>query len=1020
MTKKYYEKAKMLEGIKKEDSKPEMYIFFKDKDKKNKFTYIDTHKKLLTNLNLFVVDNRYYINELVLNNQKRKPYLDIEKIYYNEEEYEQNYKKIIKKLQKDIINVFKKEYNENITIDDILLLNSSGNYDNKYKFSIHVIISPKDKTLYYTDSKYSKSAAYHLYTSLINIDSNYKDILDPQVYKSEFNFRIIESYKDYNDDRNLKPIDVRTFENIKISINEKLEYFLTYIKSESKQLNTPLIEQTTKVKNTIIKNKPSITNIDKHLLNCVKKYHPTAFFNKKYNDMYYNFSYTNRKELCPISGLIHKGSNGFYVFETERGYYMKCFSASCKGSIHIGYAEDMDDIIENAYQINQQYLITDGEINTEPEELVKNLIKNWLKDDIKTLAIKSPMGTGKTTMIHKLLKYDTSLKKILWITHRQTLTKQIFGSFKKHKFISYMDIQGCLFDYDRIIVQIDSIMRISKYDTNNNIIFKQYDLVIIDEIESNLNHYTSPFIQKPDNSARDKFRFMMECIDSARKLLALDADIAIRTKLFIDNFGKYIIVNNNYKPNKKIFTITNNYILFNKEMLTDLNEKKNICIISMSASALEKIETKLKSGKINYVMHTSKTDDKLKNELENVNDFWINYQCVLYSPTIESGVDFNKDHFDKIFCILKSGQNTCSQRAFLQMVGRIRRVKDSNILCYYDGPTKLSSLMYTYDDVLNYFRYYEELNGKKILQDVEYKKEVVEGEVMMKRIKTNISLFDHISIYNEVEQLNKHSQIFITVLNKLIQRAGYELKLNLDKKTIKSSVKIPIENILADINEKKYNVNILIEKQSKNKLDSHEKLVLKKIFFMKTFGLTNSKNKKSFINFYKKYNGKENIVKRYEKIFGYKMIYDEQDIDNFNDGKDKSRHIIIFDIINRLINKNKKKYTSDELIDIVIPHDQYIQAINDITKNSIYFKNEDKNRALFFKSKNINTKKNNIYYMKTIQSILILYGINFKIHKRIRINNKLQYEYCLSVDEQIKNIIDFKYKINIDEIVSFK
>ena len=189
---------------------------------------------------------------------------------------------------------------------------------------------------------------------------------------------------------------------------------------------------------------------------------------------------------------------------------------------------------------------------------------------------------------------------------------------------------------------------------------------------------------------------------------------------------------------------------------------------------------------------------------------------------------------------------------------------------------------------------------------------------------------------------------------------------------------------------------------------------------MKTFGLTNSKNKKSFINFYKKYNGKENIVKRYEKIFGYKMIYDEQEIDNFNDGKDKSRHIIIFDIINRLINKNKKKYTSDELIDIVIPHDQYIQAINDITKNSIYFKNEDKNRALFFKSKNINTKKNNIYYMKTIQSILILYGINFKIHKRIRINSKLQYEYCLSVDEQIKNIIDFKYKINIDEIVSFK
>jgi hypothetical protein len=49
-------------------------------------------------------------------------------------------------------------------------------------------------------------------------------------------------------------------------------------------------------------------------------------------------------------------------------------------------------------------------------------------------------------------------------------------------------------------------------------------------------------------------------------------------------------------------------------------------------------------------------------------------------------------------------------------------------------------------------------------------------------IKSNISLFDHISIYNEVEQLNKHKQIFMTVLNKLIQRAGHELKfINVEK-----------------------------------------------------------------------------------------------------------------------------------------------------------------------------------------------------------------------------------------------
>jgi hypothetical protein len=44
-----------------------------------------------------------------------------------------------------------------------------------------------------------------------------------------------------------------------------------------------------------------------------------------------------------------------------------------------------------------------------------------------------------------------------------------------------------------------------------------------------------------------------------------------------------------------------------------------------------------------------------------------------------------------------------------------------------------------------------------------------------------------------------------------------------------------------------------------------------------------------------------------------------------------------------------------DLTDIIIDNDQYIRAISDISKNSIYFKNEEKNRALFFKAKkNIN------------------------------------------------------------------
>ena len=206
----------------------------------------------------------------------------------------------------------------------------------------------------------------------------------------------------------------------------------------------------------------------------------------------------------------------------------------------------MDDFIDNAVQIDRQYLL-DGKIKEQSDDIVNKKIVEWLESEkIKTLVIKSAMGTGKTTMIKEILEDDKSLKKILWITHRQTLTKQIYGSFKSLGFKNYMDVDGCLIKENKIIVQIDSIMRIREYE-EDDINFNQYDLVVIDEIEGNMNHYNSPFLKKSNYSARDKFKFVIECIENAKKLLVLDADLGMRTKLFIDNFGSYTMIYNNYK-----------------------------------------------------------------------------------------------------------------------------------------------------------------------------------------------------------------------------------------------------------------------------------------------------------------------------------------------------------------------------------------------------------------------------------------------------------------------------------------
>ena len=748
---------------------PSILIDFIDFSGTHKFTYFKNHTQLFNKLEDFKVNDHYYINEIIIDGTFRKPYLVLEKIYDNEKIYIDNKDILLKKLQKDIVIVFKEQYDETITKNDILLLESSGKVSNGFKMTFHIIIAPSNRTFYYTNSKFTHSSAYHLYTLLIDQDTSYIDLIDDQVYNRNVNLQIIESAKNFIDNRTLKPINK--------SIN-KLRYMLTYIDPNIKtiQLKTQIIQQSTKPKRVMIDEQIPQTNISNMLLKIVQKYHRSATYNGIYQDIYHNFYYTDRTEICPISGKSHNESTEFHIFETSKGYYLKCHSTTCPDTKHIGYIDESNDFLDNAIQINQQYLITDGAIDKKPNEEVKDRIKEWLSNPIiKTLAVKTATGTGKATMIKKILEFKKdSIKKILWITHRQTRTEQLYENFKSLQFRSYMNEEGCLINHDKIIVQIDNFMRISCYD--EHLTFNRYDLVIIDEIEQCLNHFNSKYI----NEGRDIFDHLLVVIKYSKKLLILDADIGMRTNLFIKNFPKSIIINNNYSITQKTFVVMNSVEIFDKKLFDDIDSGKNVCIISMSSNAIDNItiKDKLVKKNIKHVMHTNKTDDRLKNELENVNSFWVKFQVVLYLSTIESDVDFNVKHFDKIYCVLTNDKMTCSQKDFLQMVERIRQFTDPTIFFYYDGPVHIDSPIYTFDDILSYCRYYDEINGRKMIKIADHKC-IVKGD-LVKGVKMDsyMLLHDYIMMYNETEILNKNPTIFITVLNSLIQRAGHNLQFD--------------------------------------------------------------------------------------------------------------------------------------------------------------------------------------------------------------------------------------------------
>jgi hypothetical protein len=1026
----HHRKAQLFTAIDALKNAPELLIDYLNDKGIHKFTYLRKHDLLFKNIENFELNGNYCIFELMRSGCNRKPYLDIEFNYPNKKAHDKDVKRILNFVINNTIEIFKTQYNEQLKRKDIKILRSSGEVNDGYKMSYHIIVSPENRTLYYTSSRQSNSSAYHYFALLLAKDKSYEEWLDSSVYNLEPTLRIIGSAKTHSDLRILKPIDVNTLEEIDVSDEQKLHYMLSHIKKERKMLATPIFEQTIKPKQTFSANNPPTTIVRDDILKMVKKHHPSAVHAKLYNGIYHRFSYSDRTEKCPISGEVHDGTNDCFVVENDRGYYLKCFSAKCKGSLHIGYTDMSNEVIDNGIQLNRQYMIMKDKFE---DDVAGRNIMRWMQF-YKLLVVKSAMGTGKTTMIEKIIYRYDGLEKILWITHRQTLTRQIFGKFKKYGFANYIDEKGSLFDHPKIIVQIDSLFRIATYDDDHQLNINAYDLVIIDEIEGNLNHYSSPFLNKNIETNRSTFDFMVTCLRNAKKVLLLDADVGSRTSSLVSHMGQAIVINNNYKPPQKTFAITNDPGRFDKSILDDVGEGKNICIVSMTAGYIDKMAYELETMGIKYIAHTSRTDDKLKIRLENVNDLWKDYQVVLYSPCIESGVDFNLKHFDKIYAVLKNGNRTCSQRAFLQMIGRIRVLNDYTIKCLYKAPINIDSPMYTYNDVLGYLKYYETINGKKIIKDLEFE-EICDGSVVKLVRKTgNVSLFDEISIHNEVEQLNRASAVFMTVMNKLLQISDHKLEFNIVENPLPSKIGndvMSVKDKIIAVDDKNHDINTLMTAQAQCNANETQKLALRKKFIIKFFRIKHTQHKELLDCFLKKFIDSEILCRRFEDFFGYKKISeDDYEYDDLSVAMKKMRNSILVDLLNLLLGKNNKSYVPDYLVaqteedgetnnsGIKIGGPEYDERLTKIAKESKYFMKEEESRALFFFPKGKHQLFNNEskqHYTNTIQTILRVYGIKFKASGRIQRKGKRYYTYLLSVNEQIRNIMDLKYGLPTDE-----
>jgi len=699
----------------------------------------------------------------------------------------------------------------------------------------------------------------------------------------------------------------------------------------------------------------------------------------------------------------------FWVKQCNIEYYNTVFESKKKQQ------EEKENEKLGLVKIDKKYLTE----KDEDEKLIidKELIKYF--DDLlthnkyKSINIKSPYGSSKTQLIHKVIE-QYNPKKILWLSFRKTLSDDIMKNFKDLNFVDYRF--GRL-DSDRLIIQLESLLKLEEFedeeeDETTGEIYKiihKYDLIMMDEIESLLNQFNSEATFS--GKARRTFEYLEQLLKKTDNIISLDGDLGQRSYHFLNHFDKCLNIENLNKRNDKTLFFTENQNEYDNEIFKLLDENKKIAIASMTVDKcnhyFELLKQKYPTKKIG--IYTGR-DNSNRKDLKNVNEEWKKKDVIIYSPTITAGVSFDvEEHFYKIFSVISVG--SCCQRDFLQMLARIRNPLENKITVLNDGIKGKLKCFFTFDEV------------KRSLIDTRKLKVIYKDG--KSKMDLDLTIFDINTIFNDVEKLNKIEPLFLEYLYKLASDKGYKLeyseytqeeeekkKQNDERKSFEKTLDTKVDKLKNAEVIGNMEFETLLKKQLKQEEDTDEHFKISKAVLSKQIGL-NFENDNPLT---------DKLIKNYyncpSSIKNFSYLIDESNIkeidDNFTENKRKQVFLI-------------KEFLNDMGIKSIYDNDEftYAEFTKKIDKLNIF---KPENQIVFHTGKKAfnYTSVKEKYINTLLKNYKLTFTISYGGHQKIEKNKIYTFSRLHYIDELIyykkekKHIKDTHNLVQKPETLYFK